>query len=65
MHNDTDDEFLKPDDKTIEEVVRSLLLDPDESFAVLESDRDNFIQTSPVDASTFYVEYRADKPMTL
>jgi Meiotically up-regulated gene 113/Domain of unknown function (DUF4287) len=60
LHDDTDDEFLEPDDKTIEQVIRRVLLDPGESFAVLESDRDSFIQTSPVDASTLYVEYRSD-----
>ena len=60
LKTDKEAEFLSPDGDTIEKVIRGLLLDPDESFSVLESDPHNFIQTVPASTSTFYVEYRAE-----
>lgn len=63
LRTDTDAEFPEPDAETIEGVIRGLLQDPDESFAVLEDpeNRGMGIQTTPTadDSSTFCVDYNA------
>src|SRR5712671_7803871 len=59
LRTDTDAKFLEPDAETIEKVIRGLLQNPDESFAVLEPSEEygDFMEVSPGEASTFRVEY--------